>query len=178
MSTLQRWCAYECHTEKATKAWHRPGRRKHNNPRMATINPNVQQPAPATHQTLDSTPEPKHELNRRTPTSTATLHARDMRLARTTSAQTQQGHCKSPHSRHISVCVADGPCCTVTQTPPATLTADETRGTSLPEGPVAVLTATGLPSGGTGGHLWCGQLCCMCVRVAPCLAHMVHCNGL
>ena len=60
--------------------------------RTATINQNDRQPAPLTHYTLTSTAKSTHESTRRTPTSTATLHTRQMHWAHTTQTQ------------HISLC--------------------------------------------------------------------------
>ena len=87
-------------------------------PRIATINPILRQPAPLTDQTQDSTAKSNHKFSRRTPTTTATLHARQMHLAHTT--QTHQGHRQSPPSRQNPVHVAGGLCYTTTQIPPAT----------------------------------------------------------
>ena len=86
--------------------------------RTPRIHLNDRQPEPFTDHTLDSTAKSIYLLSRRTPTSTATPHARKSHPAHTT--QTQQGHRWSPLSQHNPVLIASGPCRTTTQTPPAT----------------------------------------------------------
>ena len=123
----------QCYMEKATKAWHRQGRREHRRtrnsqsqhkrPSTCTIHRSstgmqkMQMHRSAIHRSC--TVKSTHESSRATATTAAAPHERQMHRA--SSTQTQRGHRQSLGKRNLKqVRGAGGPCRIATQAPPAT----------------------------------------------------------